>query len=208
MEKSLRHSVFTSTTARYLIGFAILSAFVAIPPAGVLAEPVDFGEAPSFVSEQNTSFARSDDKHAFTISFNGLEIGLGVGPVPAPIVTRTYSMVIPLSDKEQGVEIPFHFQGYSFCQEGVNAYAVFSVNGQTSTVNFPPGHDASFVHSMVFKAPYASDVRLTILLALERDAKHADAQGYLNVSQVDSETNPVPAEPRIPETIKTLKKKP
>jgi hypothetical protein len=172
------------------------------------ADQIAFGEAPSFSSEQNTSFERSADKHAFTIDFTGLEIGLGGGPVPAPVVSRIYSIVLPVSDAAKGVEIPFHFQGYSVCLEGVNAYAVFSVNGQISTVNFPPGHDQSFLHTLVFKAPYATEVRLTILLALERDAKHPQAEGYLNVSQVDSETSPVPVEPRIPETAKTLKKNP
>jgi hypothetical protein len=209
MERSLGHSVLTSTAAQHLIGIAALSAFVALSPVGAAAaDQTTFGEALSFSSEQKTDFNRSGDKHAFTTTFSGLELGLGNGPVPAPIVTRTYSLAIPLSDAEQGAEIPFHFQGYAFCQEGVNAYAVVSVNGQTSTINFPPGHDQSFVHSMVFKAPYAvSDVRLTILLAVERDAKHRTAEGYLNVSQIDSATDPVPAQPRIPETVETLKKK-
>jgi hypothetical protein len=209
MEKSLRHSVFASTTTKHLIGITFISALAAISPVtAAAAEPVTFGEALSFSSEQNTSFAPSGDKHAFSIDFNGLEIGLGRNPVSTPIVTRTYSMVIPLSDADKGAEIPFNFQGYSLCLEGVNAYAMFSVNGQTSAISFPPGHDNSFVHSMKFKAPYANDLRITIFLALERDAKHADAEGYLNVSQVDSETVPAPAEPRIPDSVKVLKKKP
>lgn len=209
MEKALGHSLATSSTARHLIGIAVLSAFVAGSPVNAAgADQITFGEAPSFSSEQNTSFKRSGDEHAFTIDFNGLEIGLGHGPVPAPVVTRIYSMVVPLSDAQKGVEIPFHFQGYSLCLDGVNAYAVFSVNGQTSTINFPPGHDQSFLHTLVFKAPYATDVRLTILLALERDAKHPQGEGYLNISQVDSETSPVPVEPRVPETVEALKKNP
>jgi hypothetical protein len=209
MQKFLQHSVLASMTVKHLAGIAVLSAFIAISPVNaVAADPVTFGKALSFSSEQNTSFAPSDDKHAFTTDFNGLEIGLGRNPVSTPIVTRTYSMVIPLSDADKGAEIPFNFQGYSLCLEGVNAYAMFSVNGQTSTINFPPGHDNSFVHSMKFKAPYANDLRVTIFLALERDAKHADAEGYLNVSQVDSETIPAPAEPRIPDSVKVLKKKP
>jgi hypothetical protein len=209
MKKTLQHSAFASTTLKQVIGIAVLSTFVAISPVRAMAaEPVTFGEALSFSSEQNTSFAPSPDKHAFSIDFNGLEIGLGRNPVSTPIVTRTYSMVIPLSDADKGAEIPFNFQGYSLCLEGVNAYATFSVNGQTSTINFPQGFDNSFVHSMKFKAPYANDLRITIFLALERDAKHVDTEGYLNVSQVDSETIPAPAEPRIPDSVKALKKKP
>ena len=209
MERSLGHSLLTSTAVKHHIAVAALSAFVTLSPvAAAAADQTTFGEALSFSSEQKTDFNRSGDKHAFTTTFSGLELGLGNGPVPAPIVTRTFSLAIPLSDAEQGAEIPFHFQGYAFCQEGVNAYAVVSVNGQTSTINFPQGHDQSFVHSMVFKAPYAvSDVRLTILLAVERDAKHRLAEGYLNVSQIDSATDPAPAKPRIPETVETLKKK-
>jgi len=209
MEKSLGHSVLASTAVRHLAGIAALSAFVVLSPVKAMAaDPVDFGDAPSFVSEQSAGFARSDDKHAFTIDFGALELGLGTGPIESPVVTRTFSMAIPVSAADKGAEIPFHFQGYSFCEEGVNAYAVFSINGQTSTINFAAGHDQSFVHSMVFKAPYAvTDVRLTVLLAIERDAKHRSAQGYMNVSQVDSETNPVPAKPRIPDTIEALKKK-
>lgn len=209
MQEALQHSVFTSATVRHLIGIAFLSAFVeASPVNAAAAEQIAFGE-PSFTSEKNTGFGLSDDKHTFTLTFDGLEIGLNPpGPVLTSVATRTYSMVIPLSNGDKGVEIPFHFQGFSFCQEGVNAYAVFSVNGQTSTVNFAPGHNDSFVHSMVFKAPYASDVRMTILIAMERDAKHKDAQGYINITSADSATNPAPAEPRIPDTVKTLTKKP
>lgn len=209
MKTPLQHSVLTPATARGLIGVTFISAFVALSAVdAAAADPVSFGRALSFSSEQNTSYAPSDDKRAFSIDFNGLEIGLGRNPVATPIVTRSYSMVIPVSDADKGAEIPFNFQGYALCLEGVNAYAMFSVNGQTSAISFPPGHDDSFVHTMKFKAPYADDLRVTILLSLERDAKHADAEGYLNVSQVDSETNPVAAEPRVPDTVKTLKKKP
>ncbi|MFZ5672815.1 MAG: hypothetical protein ACOZAM_07610 [Pseudomonadota bacterium] len=209
MTTTLRHSVLTPMTARHLIGAMILSAFAALSTVDrAVADPVSFGKALSFSSEQNTSYAPTDDKHAFSIDFNGLEIGLGRNPVATPIVTRSYSMVIPVSDADKGAEIPFNFQGYALCLEGVNAYAVFSVNGQTSAVSFPPGHDDSFVHTMKFKAPYADDLRVTILLSLERDAGHADAEGYLNVSQIDSETSPAAAEPRLPDTVKTLRKKP
>ncbi|MBK1870173.1 hypothetical protein [Taklimakanibacter albus] len=185
MKKALQHSVLTSTTARRLIGVTYLSAFVALSAVDVAADPVSFGKALSFSSEQNTSYAPTDDKQAFSIDFNGLEIGLGRNPVATPVVTRSYSMVIPVSDADKGAEIPFNFQGYALCLEGVNAYAVFSVNGQTSAISFPPGHDDSFVHTMKFKAPYADDLRVTIFLSLERDARHADAEG-----------------------VKTLKKKP
>ena len=209
MKKALQHSVLTPAAACHLIGVTFLSGFVALSTVGAaVADPVSFGKALSFSSEQNTSYAPTDDKQAFSIDFNGLEIGLGRNPVATPIVTRSYSMVIPVSDADKGAEIPFNFQGYALCLEGVNAYAVFSVNGQTSAISFPSGHDDSFVHTMKFKAPYADDLRVTIFLSLERDAKHADAEGYLNVSQVDSETSPVAAEPRVPNTVKTLKKKP
>lgn len=209
MKKTLRHSVLTATTARGRIGVAFLAVLATLSTAGMaVADPVSFGKALSFSSEQNTSYAPTDDKHAFSIDFNGLQIGLGRNPVATPIVTRSYSMVIPLSEVDKGAEIPFNFQGYALCLEGVNAYAVFSVNGQTSAISFAPGHDDSFVHSMKFKAPYADDLRVTIFLSLERDAGHADAEGYLNVSQVDSETSPAAAEPRVPDTVKALKKKP
>src|SRR5262245_4790120 len=37
----------------------------------------------------------------------------------------------------------------------------------------------------------ASDVRLTLLIVLERDAKHPDASSFLQVTSIDSEANPV-----------------
>jgi hypothetical protein len=155
------------------------------------AGKITFGDAPSFSTEQNFDFAASEDKHAFTLRFSDLQIGEKGGLLSTPVVTRTWSMVVPIKEAEKEVEIPLHFQGYALCPEGVNGYAVFSANGQTSVVNFSSGHDDSFLTTLVFKAPYASDIRLTILIALERDAKHPDASGYLEVQSIDTETNPV-----------------
>lgn len=170
-------------------GFALMLSW-GFPAQG--ASDFAFGEAPSFSSDETIfSYAASPDKKAFTITFSGLQLGQNGGELPTPVVTRVFSIVLPVSGGEKGVEIPFHFQGSSLVEEGASGYAVFSVNGQTSTVNFGPGPDKSFLQTLVFKAAAASDLRVTILLGLERDAKHPGASASLMVSSVDSETNPV-----------------
>lgn len=158
------------------------------------AGDITFGDVPSF-QENNSAYAPSPDKKAVTITFSGLELG---SKLNTPIITRVYSIVLPISGGEKGVEIPFHFQGYSLNADGADSYAVFSVNGQTSTVNFPPGHDDSYLHTLVYKAASASEARLTIFLVVETDAKHPSGNGYLNVQSIDTQTTPVaaPKKPR------------
>ncbi len=166
--------------------FAVALSWV-LPAMG--AGDIAFSNTPSFQSEKIFDLAVTEDKKAFTMTFSDLQLGEKGESLPTPVVTRVFSVVLPFSGGQNGVEIPFHIQGFAaLATKGTSAYVVFSVNGQTSTVNLPTGLDESFLHTLVFKAASASEARLTILLVLERDTKYPEAAAFLNIEAIDTET--------------------
>ena len=99
---------------------------------------------PTFNSDVERNLGISDDKKAFTVTFNGLGVSLAAKG-SAPIVTRAFSFALSLSGCEPGVEIPFNIAGFVGGEKGANAHLLFSVNDQTMVVDFPANSNNDFV---------------------------------------------------------------
>jgi hypothetical protein len=101
------------------------------------------------------AFDLSPDKQAFTATFDGFEAITGQN---SPIVGRTFSFSLPLSDAAPSMEIPFFVQGFVLCQKGSDGHLVLIINDQTTVVDFPEGSDTSFLHKTNFKVGSASEL--------------------------------------------------
>jgi len=143
-----------------------------------------FGQAATFNTDVGFSLDVSPDKKAFTAAFSGLAISHDVRSTP--IVTRMFSFTLPLSGVDYGVEIPFFVQGFVFSEKGANAHLVFSINDQTTVVDFPENSDTSFLQQLNYSVGSASEIRLTLILFADRDSK-SQAQANLTVDTIDTD---------------------
>lgn len=144
-----------------------------------------FGQAAKFTTEVGFDLAVSDDKKAFTATFSGLEVVLD-GRSGPPIASRVFSFSIPLTDADPYKEIPFAVQGFVASQEGANAHLAFSVNNQTTVMDFPANSDSSFTQQLKYKPDDAKEARVTVLLWADRDST-SDAAVHVNVNTIDTD---------------------
>jgi len=116
-----------------------------------MTQDAAFGQAATFNTDVGFDLAVSPDKKAFTATFSGLEVIIQ-GTSAAPIGTRVFSFSIPLSGTDPGQEIPFTVQGNVLSEKEAAAHLAFSVNDQTTMVDFPVNSDSSFVQQLNYKA--------------------------------------------------------
>ncbi len=145
-----------------------------------------FGQAAKFTTEVGFDLAVSDDKKAFTATFSGLEVVLE-GKSGPPIASRVFSFSIPLTDADPYKEIPFAVQGFVVSQKEANAHVVFSVNNQTTVMDFPANSDTSFIQQLKYKPENgATEARVTVFLLADRDST-SDSAVHVNVNTIDTD---------------------
>ena len=154
-----------------------------------------FGQIPMYQSDEKFESGLSHDKRALTLTFSDLQIHVGGNKSPASMVTRLFTLVLPLKGDEQRVEIEFNLDCLVLTLEGATASLVCSVNGQTTVADFPENTDQSFTQTLKFTAETPSEARLCVFLLLGRDSSNADAEGDLSVSSIDAEILPRPPGP-------------
>ena len=156
-----------------------------------MTQDAAFGQAATFNTDVGFSLAVSPDKKAFTATFGGLEVTIE-GTSAAPIATRVFSFSVPLSGTDPGQEIPFTVQGHSASEKEATAHLVFSVNDQTTVVDFPVNSESSFVQQLKYKAGNAADARITVFLLANRDSKSGSGV-QVNVASIDADLGKWPA---------------
>jgi len=144
-----------------------------------------FGQAAKFTTDVGFNLAVSDDKKAFTASFSGLEIALDGKSAP-PIATKVFSFSIPLSGADPGKEIPFEVSGFVASEKEANAHLVFSVNNQTTVMDFPANSNSSFIQQLKYKPEDAAEARITVFLLADRDST-SDSGVHVTVSTIDTD---------------------
>jgi hypothetical protein len=144
-----------------------------------------FGQAAKFNSDVGFNLAVSDDKQAFTANFSGFEVVLEGKSAP-PIATRVFSFSIPLSGVDPGKEIPFAVSGFAFSEKEANAHLVFSVNNQTSVMDFPANSNSSFIQQLKYKPEDAAEARITVFLLADRDST-SDSAVHVTVNAIDTD---------------------
>jgi hypothetical protein len=148
-------------------------------------QPGTFG-VPTFNSDVGFALAVSDDKEAFTASFSGLSISLDPSS-SAPVTSRVFTFVLPLSGADPNTEIPFFVSGFIASESGANGHMLFSINDQTTVADFSGALEQDFLQQLKFKPGSASEVRLTVFLLADRDSK-SNASVTMNVLAIDTDT--------------------
>jgi hypothetical protein len=186
-------------TSKIKVAFAACSILTAAGTGAALsADGITFGDKPSFQSDSKFSYALSQDKKAFTLAFDGLEVQVDGGKLPqkiakrvsspaknAPVATRVFSTVIPVHGGKKGVATTLYASGYVLTMSKAGATLLFSVNGQNTVTSFGPNADKSFVHPLYFKTSSADEIRMTVFLLAEREGQEPAA--YLNVFAIDTD---------------------
>lgn len=153
-----------------------------------------FEQSPSYHSDVGFDIDVSPDKRVFTMTFGNFQVAIPPGKSSAPMATRLFCVALPIAAEAKGVgggvEIAFVVSGSVATLDGATGSMIFSVNGQTTVVDFPARSDRTFEHEFTFKAPAASECRLSIVLLSGRDFKDSNAEAYLNVTSINAEFLP------------------
>jgi hypothetical protein len=157
---------------------------------GLSMSAAKFGSGATGSGDDGFDLSISDDGQAFTLTFAEIQAEVGGGKSPDMVAARVFSAVLPVDGGDNGVDISFTTQGFAIATEGANAYAVLSVNGQTSVQHFPAGTDQSFMQQLSFKGGPTSQCHLAVVAVVQRDPAHPDAAATLRPSSVDAEIQP------------------
>jgi uncharacterized protein YegP (UPF0339 family) len=152
---------------------------------------VQFRPAPTYASgEDDFRISVSEDGQVFTLTFSDIQAIIDPSKSPASVAARLFSLVLPVDGGGNGVDISFRASGFALTTEGTSAYALLSVNGQTSVEQFPPETEREFVQELKFEAGPTCECGLAVSVLVERDAAHSDAAAHINVLAVDAQINP------------------
>ena len=149
---------------------------------------VTFGYKPSFSTEGIFDYGLSDDKKAFTITFNGLGASVGntKAPTPPPVDARAFSIVIPMAGGGP-VSTVVTTTGFAMATEGANGTLVFTINGDARIFPVGPGFDGEILHSFDLEASGLSEMRISLQLLVERDSAFPDAAATLTINAIDTD---------------------
>jgi hypothetical protein len=138
-------------------------------------------------------FHVSDDKRAFTLTFQDFQLNLEGGKSATPIGSRVFTAVVPVQGDEKRVEIAFGVSAFAATTEGATATIAISVNGQTVFADFSGKSDESIVQQLEFKDERPSECRICIFLLVGLDSKNPNTGASLSVATIDGEFLPRPA---------------
>jgi hypothetical protein len=188
-------------TGNYAATFAFLAVFAAgSSGAAFAADGMTFGDKPNYQSDSAFSYALSDDKKSFGITFDAMEVIVDDGrPIPdakrsqtapkraaaptAPIATKAFAAVIPVKNGKP-VKAKFIIHGGALLVSGTTASLLIDVNGRNTVFKIPAEQDGSFMRTFNYSAASASEIRLTVFLLIERDQQVQGTFGQLNVNSV------------------------
>lgn len=145
-----------------------------------------FGSEWTGDGDNGFGISMSDDGQTFTLRFAEIQAEAGNGKSLDPIEARAFSAVIPVHGDGNDVTIAFTVEGYAFANEGADAYAVLSVNGQASVQHFSTGTDQSFDQQLIVKGVPTSQCHLAVVAVVQRDPANPDATALLRPSTVDA----------------------
>ncbi|TMI99990.1 MAG: hypothetical protein E6G97_20590 [Alphaproteobacteria bacterium] len=181
-------------TAIKTIGAALsLLAFVLLPVgSGAVAAPATaggttYGDKPVFQSSNNIQYSLSDDKKAFTITFNpAFEAAVGANTSDTALVgTNVLSVVIPVTGKD--VNTTFVLTASITAEDGAGGLLMVNVNDQQTITRFKKTSEKEVLVQLKYRAKNTGDIRLTVFLLAERDAAHPKAAALIHALAIDSD---------------------
>ena len=148
-----------------------------------------FGSGWTGRGDNGFDLAVSGDGQAITLTFAEIEADVDAGKSPELFAARVFSAVLPI-DGDGAVDIAFRAQGFAAASKGATAYAVLSVNGQSTVLQFSGDTDESFLQQLIVANGPASPCHLVVVAVVERDPAYPDAAATLRPSTVDAEIQP------------------
>ena len=160
-----------------------------------------FGDKPSFQSSDDLEFVLSPDKQAVTITFGSFFEAATANdklpaeaarrarstPATAPIVTRAFSMVLPVTG-DKPVRTSLFASGFALTGPDSTATLLFVVNGQHKVVRFGPNTERSFVEKIDYRGGRTSEIRMNVFLLAERSSSNPNGLSFLRVVTIDTDT--------------------
>jgi len=160
-----------------------------------------FGDKPSFQSSEDLEFVLSPDKQAVTITFGSFFEAATANdklpaeaarrarstPATAPIVTRAFSMVLPVTGGKP-VRTSLFASGFALTGPDSTATLLFVVNGQHKAVRFGPNTERSFVEKIDYRGARTSEIRMSVFLLAERSSSNPNGLSFLRVATIDTDT--------------------
>jgi hypothetical protein len=155
-------------------------------------DDVSFGPKLKFSSIRKVDYTVTDDKKSFAIAF-APALAAGVGsPVfdglkksRAPIGTNLYSAVVPASGRSARMSIVLN--GFGAAEPGTHATVVIMANGQHGVTHFD-ALDEAFTASLAVRAKALAELRLSVLIVVERQADHPGASALFAVNDISVDT--------------------
>jgi hypothetical protein len=151
-----------------------------------------FAQKPTYQSDDKFDLGVSDDRKAFTLTFEEFQVTADTGRSPSPMASRFFHLILPLENDDNSGEIAFGISGAALTRDSSAATIVFSVNGKTTVTDFTANADQSFVHEVKFKPESASECRIALLLLAGRDSTKSQTGALLSVSTIDAEIRSTP----------------
>lgn len=149
-----------------------------------------FSEKPTYQSDDKFDLSVSDDRKAFTLTFDEFQVTADTGRSPLPMSSRSFYLILPLSNGDSADEIAFGISLVALTRESSTATIAFSVNGQTTVTDFPANTDQSLVQEVKFNPENASECRLALFVLTGRDSTNSQTGALLSVSTIDAEIRP------------------
>ena len=157
------------------------------------SDGVAFGRKPAFSSLRKIDYFLSDDEKAFEIRFRtALAAGVGtpafdgLKKTRAPVTSRVYSAVIPVTGRE--VETSIFVNGFGVTEPGTNTIVVLTANDQHSVTHLAgQKSDEGFTAALPYRGKSVTELRLNVVLVAERDAAHPDASALVAITDISTD---------------------
>jgi hypothetical protein len=145
--------------------------------------PVRFG--PVTTAGRPNDTAVSPDRRALTTTFSDFEVTMD-GASAEPVVTKTFSMTLPLTDGAKEETLRVHASGFTILEEGAKARIALKGGGRQLLKGFATGSDEEYVETLELRARPGVTYQLSFAIEINRGAGTA-RNGFLNMVSIEIE---------------------
>ena len=126
----------------------------------------------------------ADDRRVLSTTFSDFEVTMDATSAE-PVVTKTFSMTLPLTDGAKEETLRVHASGIAVLQEGVKARIALKGGGRQLLKGFAAGSE-EYVEMLELRARPGVTYQLSFAIEINRGAGTA-RHGYLNMLSIEIE---------------------
>jgi hypothetical protein len=146
------------------------------------AGPVRFGQVTTSGLSSVTDIA--DDRRVLSATFSDFEVTMDATSAE-PVVTKTFSMTLPLTDGAKEETLRVHASGFASLEEGARARIALKGGGRQLLKGFATGSE-EYVETLELRARPGVTYQLSFAIEINRGAGTA-ANGFLNMLSIEME---------------------